>query len=233
VLGLGSATLTVMSALRRERAKRRPKKAEPPPAPPDLDREPPPAPAIPAMPMMASAVPPRAYEPPPMASVPIEPLPPPIPDVPAGAAAAALPLTTRATFLDRLVAGALDFVFVLFVFNMFLDRYIWDDSSAILFLCFAYFVTFWSWKGTTLGGIVCNLRVVRMDGAPLAGADAVVRGLASVFSFVPLGLGFFWILRDPQNQAWHDKIAGTIVLKDPSSPLTANESVTPGSPRQH
>ena len=222
VLGLGSATLTVMSALRRERAKRRPK-AEPPPAPADLDRgAPPPAPPIPAMPMMASAVPPRAYEPPPMTSAPIEPPPPPMPDMPAGAAAAALPLVTRATFLDRLVAGALDIFFVLFVFNVFLDRYFWRDESVIFFLCFAYFVTFWSWKGTTLGGIVCNLRVVRVDGQPLTGADAIVRGLASVFSFVPLGLGFLWILRDPQNQAWHDKIAGTVVIKDMNPPLTTN-----------
>ena len=165
---------------------------------------------------------PRAYEPPPMTSAPIEPPFPPIPDLPAGTAAAALPLTTRATFLDRLGAGALDFVFVLFVFNMFLDRYIRDDSSVILCLCVAYFVAFWSWKGTTLGGIICNLRVVRTNGAPLVGADAVVRGLASVFSFVPLGLGFFWILRDPDNQAWHDKIAGTMVIKDMNPPLTTN-----------
>lgn len=233
VLGLGSASLTVMSALRRERAKRRPKK-EPPPAPADLDRgAPPPVPPVPAMPMMASAIPPRAYDPPPMTSASIEPQPPPIPDLSAGAAAAAFPLTTRATFLDRLVAGALDLLFVAFVFNVFLDRlFLWPDGQVWLFLCFAYFVTFWSWKGTTLGGIVCNLRVVRTNGVPLAGADAVVRGLACVFSFVPLGLGFLWILRDPQQQAWHDKIAGTIVLKEPSSPLTASESATPGSPRQ-
>ena len=225
VLGLGSASLTVMAALRRERAKRRPK-VEPPPAPADLNREPPPSsPAVPAMPMMASAGPPVAYEPPPMASMPIEPPPPPpMPGVPAGAfAAAAVPLTTRATFVDRLVAGALDLLFVAFVFNVFLDRlFLWPDGQVWLFLCFAYFVTFWAWKGTTLGGIVCNLRVVRTNGAPLAGADAVVRGLACVFSFVPLGLGFLWILRDPQQQAWHDKIAGTVVIKDMNPPLTTN-----------
>ena len=171
------------------------------------------------MPVMAAAVPPRAYEPPPFASTPVEPpapppTPEPSPDLPGTGAAAALPLVTRATFLDRLVAGALDLLFVLFVFNMFLDRYFWNDSSVIFFLCFAYFVTFWSWKGTTLGGMICNLRVVRANGTALAGADAVVRGLASVFSFVPLGLGFFWILRDPQQQAWHDKISGTVVIKD-------------------
>jgi uncharacterized RDD family membrane protein YckC len=229
VLGLGSATLTVMAALRRERAKRRPK-TEPPPAPADtgLDRDvPPAAPVIPAAPMMASTLPPRAYEPPPIAPLPPGYEPPPVPPAPAmaataGGAAVALPGTNRATFLDRVVAGALDIVFVLFVFNMFLDRWVWDDGSATMFLCFAYFVTFWAWKSTTLGGMVCNLRIVRLNGAPLTGSDAVVRGLASVFSFVPLGLGFFWILKDPDRQAWHDKIAGTVVIKDASSLTTGS-----------
>ena len=225
VLGLGCASLTVLGALRRERARRRPKTV--PPAPAEAGGEAPPAPPVPAMPMMASAVPPRAYEPPPMPSMPAEPPPPPMPDIPlavGAGAATALPLATRATFLDRLVAGALDLLFVAFVFNMFLDRlFLWPDGQVWLFLCFAYFVTFWAWKGTTLGGIVCNLRVVRTNGAPLAGADAVVRGLACVFSFVPLGLGFLWILRDPQQQAWHDKIAGTFVIKDPTqSQLTTH-----------
>jgi uncharacterized RDD family membrane protein YckC len=233
VLGLGSATLTVLAALRRERAKRRPK-TEPPPVPPappsTFDREAPPAPVAPAMPMMASAVPPRAYDPPPMTAQPLDAPPPPMPRGPAvSAAGVAMSLATRATFLDRVVAGVLDMLFVVFVFNVFLDRLFWHEQPVIFFLFFAYFVTFWSWKGTTLGGMVCNLRVVRSNGAPLAGSDAVVRGLACVFSFVPLGLGFLWILRDPQNQAWHDKIAGTIVLKDPSSPLAANGSVTPES----
>jgi uncharacterized RDD family membrane protein YckC len=29
---------------------------------------------------------------------------------------------------------------------------------------------------------------------------------------LPLGLGFYWALVDKNNQAWHDKIAGTRVI---------------------
>jgi uncharacterized RDD family membrane protein YckC len=32
-----------------------------------------------------------------------------------------------------------------------------------------------------------------------------------------LGLGFLWILKDPDRQAWHDRIAGTYVVKVPRS----------------
>jgi uncharacterized RDD family membrane protein YckC len=121
----------------------------------------------------------------------------------------------RATFVDRLAAGAIDFLFVAFVFNVFVDRHVEPDAEVMLFLFLAYFITFWSWKSTTLGGIVCNLRVARVNGTPLAGADAVVRGLACIFSFLPFGLGFFWMLRDAERQTWHDKIAGTVVVKVP------------------
>ena len=45
--------------------------------------------------------------------------------------------------------------------------------------------------------------------------DALVRALSSLFSFVALGLGVLWILKDEDRQAWHDKIAGTFVVRLP------------------
>jgi uncharacterized RDD family membrane protein YckC len=80
---------------------------------------------------------------------------------------------------------------------------------------FAYCALFWAWQGTTLGGIVCNLRITRADGKRLEFVDAFVRALGAVLSVAAFGIGFLWILRDPQQQAWHDKIAGTIVVKVP------------------
>jgi len=56
---------------------------------------------------------------------------------------------------------------------------------------------------------------VRVDGMPLSFADSLVRGLAGIFSLLVVGLGALWILRDPERQAWHDKIAGTYVVKVP------------------
>jgi uncharacterized RDD family membrane protein YckC len=135
-----------------------------------------------------------------------------IPAVSAEAAAIAdLTLFPRATFLDRLAAFVLDVVLVVLVNE--LTDFIRDDSAPILL--FLYLIGFWAWKGTTLGGIVCNLRVVRTDGSRLSFPDALVRGLAGIFSLGVFAIGCLCIIRDPESQAWHDKIAGTYVVKVP------------------
>jgi uncharacterized RDD family membrane protein YckC len=88
-----------------------------------------------------------------------------------------------------------------------------DDGVFLLML--AYHIGFWTWKGTTVGGIICQLRVVRVDGTRLRFVDALVRGLSAIFSLAVLGLGGLWILKDPERQAWHDRIAATYVVKVP------------------
>jgi len=126
--------------------------------------------------------------------------------------AADLVALPRAAFHERLAAFALDIVLVLIahVWLDFTDR----DGAFFLFLL-AYHIGFWTWKGTTVGGIICQLRLVRVDGSSLRFVDALVRGLSSIFSLAVVGLGALWILRDPERQAWHDRIAGTYVVKVP------------------
>lgn len=118
----------------------------------------------------------------------------------------------RATFLDRAAAFALDCILVAIAAEM-LD---WSRFEGFYpFLLLVYHILFWTWRGTTLGGIIIGLRVIRTHGAELRPADAVVRGLSSIFSIAALGIGCFWMLQDPENQTWHDKIAGTLVVKVP------------------
>lgn len=118
----------------------------------------------------------------------------------------------RATFLHRLGALLLDFLLVTVITLPFSHMHL--GRSFVLLLI--YRVALWSWKGTTVGGIICGLRVARMDGKPLAFTDALVRGLASILSAAAAGLGWLWILWDPERQAWHDKIAGTVVVRVPA-----------------
>ena len=107
---------------------------------------------------------------------------------------------------------ALDVILVSMTWAMLGDR---GPDDFVLPMLVVYHVAFWAWKATTLGGIICQLRVVRVDGAPLRFVDALVRGLVGVFSLATFGLGAFWILRDPERQSWHDKVAGTLVVRVP------------------
>ena len=104
----------------------------------------------------------------------------------------------------------------------FLDMVLVGIVSALapplfVLVAVAYFSAMWAWKGTTVGGIVVNLQVVRPDGRPLSFLTAIVRSVAALFSAVVLFLGFFWIGWDRDKQGWHDKIAGTVVVRLPRS----------------
>jgi uncharacterized RDD family membrane protein YckC len=206
VLALGAATATFRTYLRRERpAPGRaaiaapadaPEVAVPTPAAADVREE------------RIFAVPPPVFSAPAAAAD----APGAGPALPRAVFAAGLAQYPRATFLDRVAAFALDCLLVA-IMNAVLgmDRY----EGFFLLLLLVYHIAFWAWKGTTLGGIICSLRVIRTHGVELRPVDAVVRGFSSVFSIAALGIGCLWMLQDPERQMWHDKIAGTLVVKVP------------------
>jgi uncharacterized RDD family membrane protein YckC len=77
----------------------------------------------------------------------------------------------------------------------------------------AYGAVMWKLRGSTVGGIVLDLHVVRLDGREVDWETAIIRALSCFLSLAVAGLGFIWIALDPNNQAWHDKIAGTVVVR--------------------
>jgi uncharacterized RDD family membrane protein YckC len=213
IIGLGAATQAFFAAYRRENP-RPPKKSKVPP-PVEPAAPPPFTPPPDAAPAMAAAVP--EPEPlPPMTAIAEEPLyaavAPPAEPV-AASEPTGLIMLPRAAFLERLAAFALDVVLVAILVDLFNFGRNWEQKAMMVAL--AYHVGFWTWKGTTLGGIICQLRLVKIDGAVLRFADSLIRGLTGLFSLAVAGLGFFWILRDPDRQAWHDRVAGTYVVKVP------------------
>lgn len=71
-------------------------------------------------------------------------------------------------------------------------------------------------KGQTPGKMAMKIKVVKKDGATgeLGFMTAFLREVVGKFiSSIPLGLGYLWVLWDKDKQTWHDKIAGTIVVK--------------------
>jgi uncharacterized RDD family membrane protein YckC len=116
----------------------------------------------------------------------------------------------RAGFWIRILALLIDTILVGVVFNV-LDHH----TKLQLIALAAYGAIMWKLKGTTVGGIVCNLRIVRTDGREIDWSTAIVRALGCFLSLIVCGLGFIWIAFDPGRQAWHDKIAGTAVVRVP------------------
>jgi uncharacterized RDD family membrane protein YckC len=110
-------------------------------------------------------------------------------------------------FWRRLLATILDFVLLCLLIPL--------TGPLFLIIWAAYHVVMWSWIGTTIGGIVMRIKIVRLDGQPIDFAVALVRSLSSFFSAFALFLGFFWAGWDRERQAWHDKIAGTFVVRIP------------------
>jgi uncharacterized RDD family membrane protein YckC len=77
---------------------------------------------------------------------------------------------------------------------------------------------FWTHGGQTLGMKTWRIRVVRTDGSPLGLRDAAARYGAAVLSWLPLGMGFWWVLVDPARLAWHDRLSGTRLVRVAASP---------------
>jgi uncharacterized RDD family membrane protein YckC len=121
----------------------------------------------------------------------------------------------RVGFWPRFGASLLDFVLVMTTVAVLSHR-----PELFPFVWIGYHIAMWSWRGTTLGGIVFSLRIVRLDGRRFDITTAIVRFIGGALSLVIAGLGFFWASWNPEKQSWHDMIAGTIVVKTPrATPL--------------
>jgi uncharacterized RDD family membrane protein YckC len=75
----------------------------------------------------------------------------------------------------------------------------------------AYLVSSWTLFGQTVGMRLLGIRVTRPDNRGLALPRSVARLLLLNLSLLPFGLGFLWVLVDPQRRAWHDILSGTVV----------------------
>lgn len=224
-LGLGAVVTTLARKARRGRAAVKPSSVATPPAsvasvpvPPEGSATPPVVPlAVPPPPVVSAATVPGFSEPVitaetvPPAAVPPPPLPPVSP-------------APRARLTWRLGALAIDVLLVGMVLSLLSSLRTRGfgpnfGGGGILLALAVYGAVLWKLRGATVGGIVCGLQVVRADGRGMDWATVIVRALACFLSLAPLGLGFLWAAFDSDKQTWHDKIAGTVVIRAPKPPL--------------
>ncbi len=79
----------------------------------------------------------------------------------------------------------------------------------------AYFVS--SEKMATPGKRLCGLYVTNLEGRRLSFGRAMWRNMAALFSYLTFYIGFFMAGFTERKQALHDKLAGTVVHRQPGS----------------
>jgi len=138
----------------------------------------------------------------------------------AAAAPAAAVSGAKAGFWIRVLAFIIDSV-ILYVVNLIvglvLNPSTTGRSGIQTLLGIIYFTYFWSassmWPGQTVGDKLLNLRVIKTDGTDLTIVQAFIRYVGLFVSFLLIFIGVIWVAFDPNKQGWHDKIAGTYVVK--------------------
>lgn len=132
-------------------------------------------------------------------------------------------------FFERFVAFVIDPVIavVLWVVAMFGFGAINHGLGVFMAVVFpvAYFVFFIMLlrTGVTPGKKVMGLKVINAQTAQMPGLPTMIlreivgRFLSGLF----LGLGYFWALFDKSGQAWHDKLAHTVVIKPAAGDVPA------------
>ena len=78
----------------------------------------------------------------------------------------------------------------------------------------AVVILFWRFRGGTPGKMVLGMEIVDATTfAPPSNAQLAGRYLGYFLSAFVLCLGFVWVAWDKRKQGWHDKLAGTVVIK--------------------
>ncbi len=75
-------------------------------------------------------------------------------------------------------------------------------------------IAFWFYKSATPGKMLFSAKIVDAETfGPPSDAQLIGRYFAYLVSIVPLLLGFIWVAFDARKQGWHDKLAGTVVIR--------------------
>ena len=75
-----------------------------------------------------------------------------------------------------------------------------------------FYSYFWRLRGQTLGMQVWKIELVSPSLQTLSWQECFARLFFALVSVSMLGLGFIWMLFDPDRLTWHDRASGTRVV---------------------
>jgi uncharacterized RDD family membrane protein YckC len=127
-------------------------------------------------------------------------------------------VSDRASFGTRLLAAIIDGVLVGIASGIL--RFLGIRLLPLL-IGVAYYVFLEGGpSGQTLGKRAMDIRVVDIaNGGPIGFGRAAIRYFGRFVSGIVLGLGYLWMLWDPEKQTWHDKFAQCTVVSTANYPV--------------
>jgi len=91
-------------------------------------------------------------------------------------------------------------------------------------------VVFWIARAATPGKMAIGARIVdARTGVAASSAQLIGRYFGYFVSTFPFCLGLLWVGMDARKQGWHDKLAGTVVVRDRDRALARARFITPSS----
>ncbi|MDX1353135.1 MAG: RDD family protein [Thiomicrorhabdus sp.] len=90
----------------------------------------------------------------------------------------------------------------------------WDFIISYVFPAIAV-IMFWTYKSATPGKMALKLTILdaKTGQKPTTG-QFIIRYLGYFVSSIPLFLGLIWVGINKRKQGWHDKMAGTVVVRN-------------------
>ncbi|MBD3639358.1 MAG: RDD family protein [Marinobacter sp.] len=124
-----------------------------------------------------------------------------------------------ASLIDTILLG----IIIWPILTVFYGESYWTNESLVVgpmdFLLSYVFpavavIVFWSLKQATPGKMAVHGKIVdARTGQTASTGQLIGRYFAYYISLIPLGLGFLWVAFDGRKQGWHDKLAGTVVVR--------------------
>ncbi|MDD2816968.1 MAG: RDD family protein [Thiotrichaceae bacterium] len=91
----------------------------------------------------------------------------------------------------------------------------------LLAIIFFYFAYPWKKSGQTLGMLAWRIRLESTTGQACTWQQLAIRFAVAIVSWLIAGLGFWWVLFNPERRAWHDLASSTRLVFVPKVSPTA------------
>ncbi len=124
-----------------------------------------------------------------------------------------------ATLIDILLLSMITLPLTMLIYG----NSMWESQRIILgpadFLInytfpFIAVILFWIYKSATPGKMALNIKIVNADdGRKISVGQSIGRYFAYFPAILVFFIGIFWVAFDKRKQGWHDKLAGTVVIK--------------------